>query len=627
MKKDIYIKFKAMIKLCGLLLISASLIFSSCTDSEDLLDKEVKETSLDDVFLNATFAERAMAQLYTGLTPVLPTRDPGDGMRFGGNYPLDLGTVDGSPSAVNSMPDVFNKSAYTEDWDSYPGNSKMPMRDIWNYRRIRNAWLYLENWERIPLDPDNNFTQEVKNHRRGEAKFLIAYFYHEMLRLFGGVPIVDQTYNPEEKETVIPRATFDQTVTYIIKLLDEATTDLPVNTSNANYGRATKGAALALKSRVLLYAASPLWNNPEKSQDSPFRGAYGADKWKKAAEAAKEVIAMNKYSLYSNLSDMFMVQGDVNPEFIFVRRNRAGSYTTQVSIPNKLYNNNAATEAGIWNVTYNLLREYDVIYNGKAYSPDDPGLEALGYNPAVDPYKNRDPRFYRDFLFNGARFRGKNVIVGKKAGTYSPVHNPVPQSLSNLTYVFWAKFADREIEIVDYKNISARSQDFPYIRYAEILLNYAEAMNQAYGPDADQYGIGMTARQALNAVRTRGKYESHEMFLGQTPNISLPEYPTGMSKSEFQAKVRKERIIELSFEEHRFYDMRRWKEPSDNFQKIKMQIPVFNSSAADFSYEILDMPDRPFESKNYRMPLPNGQILLVPELKQNPGWGNSTEVE
>ena len=469
MKKDIHIKFEKMIKLCGLLLISASLILPSCTDSEDLLDKEVKTTSIDDVFSNASLAEQAMAQLYAGLTPVLPTRDPGDGMRFGGNYPLDLATVDGSPSAVNSMADKFNQAAYTEDWDSYPANDKTPMRDIWNYKRIRNAWIYLENLERIPLDPDNNFTQEVKNQRRGEAKFLIAFFYHEMLRLFGGVPLINRTYNLDELETVIPRATFDQTVVYIVKLLDEAAADLPINTSNANNGRATRGAALALKSRILLYAASPLWNNPEKPKDSPFRGAYSADKWKIAAQAAKDVIALKKYSLYGTLSDMFMVQGDLNPEFIFVRSNRQGSYTTQVSIPNKLYNNNAATEAGIWNVTFNLLREYDVIYNGKAYSPDDPELKALGYNPEVDPYKNRDPRFYRDFLFNGARFRNKTVVVGKKTGSYSPVHNPSPQSLSNLTYVFWVKFADREIEIVDYKQISARSQNFPYIRYAEIL--------------------------------------------------------------------------------------------------------------------------------------------------------------
>lgn len=134
--------------------------------------------------------------------------------------------------------------------------------------------------------------------------FFKSIFYAELLKQFGGLPIADKVYSLDD-EMNNPRNTFDETVNYITDLCDKAAALLPENHPDVDYGRATKGAALALKARVLLYSASPLWNNPSKPEDSPFRGKFDETKWKKAAQAAADVINLNQYELHSNISDLF----------------------------------------------------------------------------------------------------------------------------------------------------------------------------------------------------------------------------------------------------------------------------------------------------------------------------------
>ncbi len=272
--------------------------------------------------------------------------------------------------------------------------------------------------------------------------------------------------------------------------------ELQANHPDVDYGRATKGAALALKARVLLYSASPLWNNPSKPEDSLFRGKFDETKWKKAAQAAADVINLNQYELHSNISDLFLTR--VNREFIFVHMNQPCSWMTSISIPKNLCPTGRNDKSGCNQVTYNLIKEYEILKDGKAYSIDD---AASGYDDQ-NPYINRDPRFYRDCLFNGSIYQGKVAQLGEaEGGAPNPPHNPVEISGFN-THVHSVKFADWDLVL----NFDARdpgkgmstNQNFPYIRYAEVLLNYAEAMNEAFGPEVDGLGNGKTALWAVN---------------------------------------------------------------------------------------------------------------------------------
>ncbi|MDR1371206.1 MAG: RagB/SusD family nutrient uptake outer membrane protein, partial [Dysgonamonadaceae bacterium] len=159
-------------------------------------------------------------------------------------------------------------------------------------------------------------------------------------------------------------------------------------------------------------------------------------------------------------------------------------------------------------------------------------------------------------------------------------------------------------------------------RYAEVLLNYAEAMNEAFGPEADGLGNGKTALWAVNEVRTRAQYPAKAEYLGQTGG--MPPIASGLSKDEMREKIRHERRIELAFEEHRFWDVRRWMIDPATMVNIQAQIPVWQLDGT-VKYEVRTIQTRVFETKMYRMPIPEQQIYTNPNLAQNPGWNYSPE--
>src|SRR5690606_4771725 len=245
--------------------------------------------------------------------------------------------------------------------------------------------------------------------------------------------------------------------------------------------------------------------------------------------------------------------------------------------PYKLYHPGAYAIGGNTNVTYNMIKEYEVLNGGVAYSVDDP-LSNHNFN---DPYKNRDPRFYRDCIYNGAKlFLGtaKTAEFGEVADGVAkvPAHNfPVSPTSHLNTYVYSVKFADLTLNVT-WNNVRSpgagarTNQNYPYLRYAEVLLNYAEAVNEAYGPEVVPSGGTLTALQALNQVRTRAQYVSDKPeYLGQTGG--MPPLAGGITKEVFRSKLQHERRVEFSFEEHWFWDFRRWKLTPDN--EIKVQVP------------------------------------------------------
>lgn len=455
------------------------------------------------------------------------------------------------------------------------------------YVGIRKANLFLEKTEdfehkiyRDTLTDEGKQSYMIQvndlNWLRAEAHFLQAFFYFELAKRYGGVPIIDKPLSPDDDLT-LARNSYDEVIDFIvseIEIAEEGLRDTWVGFDSDNkIGRATKGAALALKSRTLLYAASPL-HNPEND----------LEKWKKAAAAAHEVIELNRYSLADNYRALF--RANQSNEFIFERR-----YSASDALERANYPVGFEGAVGGANPSQNLVDAYETI-NGLPINEDP------AYNPQ-NPYADRDPRLGMTVIVNNSDYKGRKVEVWQ-GGLDSP-----GKPRGTRTGYYLKKFADEGLDLLQNRT---SVHTWIYFRYAEILLNYAEAMNEAFGPD-DNAGYSLTAREALNIVRQR-------------PGVNMPAV-TVTSKEEFREKVRNERRIELAFEEHRFWDIRRWKKGAEFLGSPIYGVKVIRDSDGTFIYQYPEIPveNRVFQDKMYLYPIPREEINKTSgHLTQNTGW-------
>ncbi|GAA4431643.1 RagB/SusD family nutrient uptake outer membrane protein [Ravibacter arvi] len=602
-------------KKIALAFCTISLCLSACQDGSDLLDPVTTGLTEKDVFASPQYSERFLLDVYRQIIPILAHTDFA-GPRWRNLAHLEVATDNGSTiMAGSNNVRMFNSGTMTA------ASTNMFWYYDWVncFAAIRAANLFLANIDNVPADPQYNFNENTRKIRKAEGKFLLAFNFAELAKQFGGLPLIKEVATPTDQSMMIPRSSFDETIAYIAQLCDEAAADLPLAHPEIEYGRATKGAALALKARMLLYAASPLWNDSANPTESPFSGKYDANKWQEAAKAAKAVIALGNYSLHPDLATVFLTRE--NTEVIFARMQDPMSYHSATHIPYTLYNGTGAYGVGGVNqASYNLVKEYEVLKNGVAYSIEDP---ASGHNPQ-DPFKNRDPRFYRDFIFNGAKILGKTAEFGNpepghnKSGAHNMGYLIDGQAYN--TFMYTIKFADPTLNVTwDARNAAGGTrvnQNFPYLRYAEVLLNYAEAMNEAYGPESDALGAGKSALQALNEVRERATYpEGRPEYLGLKGG--MPPVASGLSKDQMREKIKHERRVELSFEEHRFWDVRRWKDTPET--EIKAQIPIYKKDGT-MEYQIKTIDNRYHHERMNRMPIPQSELLANPQLVQNSGW-------
>lgn len=454
------------------------------------------------------------------------------------------------------------------------------------YAGIRKANLFLEKsvgYEQIIYR--DTITETGKNDYlnqkndlawlRAETRFLRAYFYFELAKRYGGVPIIARTLSSDEE--MLARNSFEETIDFIITEIDAVNGELRNSwvgfENDVKLGRATKGAALALKSRTLLYAASPLHN---KEND--------LEKWKDAAEAAHDVIALNAYSLGNNYRNLF--RDMQNDEFIFIRRYQPGNNLERASFPVGFEG-----AVGGTNPTQNLVDAYETA-NGLSIDED----------PAYDlqkPYNNRDPRLGMTVIVNNSEYKGRKVEIWPGG-----LDGPGKPRVTRTGY-YLKKYVDEGLDL-SLNRTSAHA--WIYIRYAEILLNYAEAMNEAYGPDANA-GFTFTAREALNMVRQRS-------------GVNMPAVIAD-SQDDFRLKVRNERRIELAFEEHRFWDVRRWNIGQVVFGEPVLGVKIIRNSDNTFTYEYPEtgVEKRIFENKMNLYPIPREEIVKTSgKLSQNTGW-------
>ncbi|OQP58278.1 carbohydrate-binding protein SusD [Niastella vici] len=451
---------------------------------------------------------------------------------------------------------------------------------IWgrSYRGIRDCNFAIGNIAKVTMSDAH------KSRLLGELKFIRAFRYHDIIRNYGGAILMGDTVytlnDNLQNDALFKRASIKESIDYAVAQLDDAAALLPVNNDGTwLLGRATKGAALALKSRLLLYAASPLYN---------------AGTWQAAATAAQAVISLNKYGIYTGgYGNLFLIND--NNEVIFERLYTKNANHTHLEIAN------GPNSYGGWGGNLplqNLVDDYEMD-NGK---PITDGTS--GYN-AQNPYVNRDPRFYATILYNGATYRGSTIDTYTPGGKDSK-DGPDNWNTSKTGY-YLKKFMNDAYPLQNPWG-NAGFQPWIYIRYAEVLLNFAEASNEAYGPDVVPSGSTLSARAAVNLVRQR-------------TGVNMPALAAGMSQSAMRDAIRYERRVELAFEEHRFYDVRRWKIADVTENKPAGGITI-GKSGSTFTYTTkVALDGRKFETKHYWLPIPRAEIQASNnKITQNTGY-------
>jgi starch-binding outer membrane protein, SusD/RagB family len=585
------------------IILFAGLIFTfSCND--DFLNT----SPLDEFAATAVWSDHALVETFVNET-YWRISDPFNKGRTLGMI-VDEGHYRGNSASRN-----HNRSLLTAD--DIPGWSVPTRFRTWNdlYASIRKTNVYFESLGKI-LENDS-YSKAWKDRMTGEMYFLRAKFYHHLTKVYGGVPIVDKAYGLNEDYN-IPRSSYAECVEFMVSDLDKAAALLPLKHTGNAAGRATKGAALALKARILLFAASDLYNttvftgysNPELIG---YTSGSRTERWQRAKNAAKAVIDLGVYSLYNRNPDP--VQNYID---YFISRETEEDifwkFFTPVTVqliglvqgPNGYHN---------WgqNVPLGDLVDAIEMADGTPFSWNNPVHKAR-------PYENRDPRFYANILYDGAIWRPRpaNVVPLDPVGIiqtgswqiWDEASNkmvikpgldtrqgPIEDWNGGYTGYYLRKFLDPKI------NHQLEKQDVSYrwIRYAEVLMNYAEACIEL-----GEYG---EARTYINMVRSR---------------TGMP--PVTESGDALRIRYRNERRIEFMFEDHRYFDVRRWVIGPSTYNK--------QVSAVRIVYEL--QPDRTtatiptvtpffFErwewlDKAYFHPILRTEMLRNDQLVQNPGY-------
>lgn len=461
-----------------------------------------------------------------------------------------------------------------------------------NYKGIHLTHVYRDQIQ--PFITDKILSRGGRNEMYAHVLFIRALLNFEILKRFGGYPIPTRSIAVNE-EVAIARSNFDECVAYIESTCDSALHHLPVTQNDANLGRATKGAVLALKARLLLYAASPLYNNPDSPENNVEHGAYSLTKWDKAARAAAAVMNLKNgnsavYSL-SGITNNYVFLTVKNPEVIFSKLSANSNALEKVNAPVGLHNGGGGNCP-----TLDLADAY-YMQDGTLFNWSDP-------KHAANPFLRRDPRFTQNILANGMLYLDNHFIE-----TYEGGSDKVGSVNATKTGFYLRKFMN---PIANWWGTAA-SGPHPYIifRYAEVLLNYAEAMNELYGPDSDPGSYGMTARAAIQLIRKRA---------GLKGNLDLSQTVPSGNKDKMREAIYRERQIELAFEDHRYFDLRRWRLAESVLNRPVHGIKIRKNSDETFSYERIEVEQRVFTPKMYYYPFPLSELSRNKKLIQNAGW-------
>ena len=483
-------------------------------------------------------------------------------------YALETGAVNnyvnGGWSPANPYSNTWNKS-YTAIADVNMYLEKIDETDIsdWKYNSDYDNWV--QQMEMFPY----------------ELRFLRAYFYFELFKTYGDVPLVTTTLTNGQANN-IERTPADQIVKFIVDECDAIAPYLPVSYATeygSEIGRATRIAVFALKARTLLYAASPL-HNPTGDKA----------KWAKAAEACKYILDNAstwglKLSAYGSLwgHDAFF-----NPELIFGLGRGENNEFEMANYPVGVENGSSGNCP-----TQSLIDQYEYQANGETFGQRYPGSIDLS---AVDPYEGLDPRFALTVVKNGDEWPS-NGAQKKAIETFVGGFNAAPKYGATPTGYYLRKYVDGSC-VTTADNQTTRRHTWILFRLGEFYLDYAEAVFNATG-SANDATYGMTANEAVNVLRNRA-------------DIQMP--PFTEDGDDWVARYERERLVELAFENHRFWDVRRWKKGAQYFRTIQAATISNNLTLTRSTIT------RQWDDKFYFYPIPQSEIRKNPKLTQNPGW-------
>jgi len=523
-----------------------STLLYSCNFNEYLDKAETGGISEDEVFGDYIQTERYLANIYSGL--------PFEWMPVNSFTYAAASDEAKCPVIYYNGPQVYTRGLLSPTFNPI---------DNWGslYASIRKVNRLIEKIDDVPAV---NVSQlSGKTRMKGEAYFLRAFFYQELFKRYGGVPIIDRVLQITD-DLNIPRNTAEEVANFIAEDCDTAVPLLETVNSSSNIGRATKGAAMMIKARALLLVASPL-HNPSNLKTH----------WELAAAAAKAIIDMQLYDVDADYKGLFHKRSASN--LIYQSTVNHTGWVRNMLVPSM--NGNAWIQP-----LQNLVDAYEMA-NGK-------GIEEAGSGyDANNPYVGRDPRFYQSILYNGSTWKGENIqtFVGGLDGLTS-----AEGGLTQTGY-YLRKLIDENASVSpDYR---PGDHYWVYMRYEDVLLMYAEAENEAQSsPTSAVY-------TAINQVRNR---------------VQMPSLAEGLNQAQMRERIRNERRVELAFEGHRIWDIRRWEIASAAMDAAYgMRI---TRGANGFNYQTFRVEDRIYDEAFNLFPIPQSERNRNNQLGQNPGY-------
>ncbi|MEJ7644513.1 MAG: RagB/SusD family nutrient uptake outer membrane protein [Chryseolinea sp.] len=579
-----------------ILCITMALYSTSC--NTDFLNVEPEDRFAEDVvWKDPALVEAFVNEMYRGLNHGMRELMLGsltDESQFIHNY--------GSTQIVQSNLTPGDLGSFTRgDFDEFNWDQI--------YSRIRQVNLFFARIDEV------DFSAEPQSKTRlvGEAHFLNAYFYHNLVRLYGGVPVIKTAYALTD-DFAIPRNSLAESIQYIVDECNLAAANLPLNyaTGDGDIGRATRGAALALKSRILLYAASDLYNDASwasgfAKSDLIAGSGDRIAKWQAAKDAAKAVIDLGFYSLQNtgqpvkDYTDLFLMKD--SKEAIFSRYFIKSRGWEDGALPGLANGPNGYHNWGGNTPIQELVDDYEMT-DGTKFDWSNPVHAAA-------PYANRDPRMQASVLYDQALWRprpsdvkeidpiGKVIIrnVETAPGVITPGldtrDGPIEDWNGGYSGYYLRKFIDPAV-VHEYA-AAGGNQEAPwhFFRYGEILLNYAEACIEL-GEEAE-------AKTTLNLLRTRA---------------GMP--PITESGAALMQKYQNERRIELVFEQHRYFDVRRWMIAPTAMDRNANGIVIDQALGGQVTYTRNQIQERAWNDKMYWLPINQDEMRRNAELIQNP---------
>lgn len=607
----------------------ALLLNVSCNKYLDVVPDEY--TTDGDVFDNINLAEQVLARLYNALPDEMENELTAYSDESYNHW------TDNSEAVASYKHNLGTWSTTDNPLGNWAGR----------FQDIRRANIFIEKIESVPIPLDRSeYYQTWIPRYKAEARFLRAMFYFELFKRYGAVPLLTSAASIDlnnAANSYIERAPAEEVVNFIVSECDEIAKQLPLTQEAAQTGRVTKGAALALKARTLIYAASPLFNGNTLNRDITnkdgkhlFPESYDKEKWKRAADAAMDVINLGIYSLYSpfpdnpvqNYAAQFYTRDYTETIFQRIRGNN-------IDLDGKLLPNGPPFKgSGKFTPLQEMVDSYEMnngypigepgstyqstgTWNGQLWD----GLKWQNVTNISNMYKNRDPRFYASVMFQYDVWRYDAIKRPVKLAFWGNGSGKTDGWANGKTGNSPVGYNVRKFLTPDYDRnagTGTSKRNSPIFRLAEMYMIYSEAMNEYLDvPDARVY-------EYINKVRNRVKMPP------------LPILPADETKDGMRKRIQNEDRIEFAFETHRLWDIRRWMigttvnngpvhvlnaKPSVE-ELAASGVADINSEQAGVAvfYRPVVIQNRVFQDKHYLMPVPQSEIDKEPNLVQNYGW-------